>query len=37
MALLACDGPVTRKTDWFEMYEARLHLRRIASRIFPSR
>ena len=27
MALLACDGPVTRKTDWFEMREARLHLR----------
>ncbi|MXP62095.1 LLM class flavin-dependent oxidoreductase [Roseomonas sp. M0104] len=27
MALLACDGPVTRRTDWFEMNEARLHLR----------
>ena len=27
MALLACDAPVTRKTDWFEMREARLHLR----------
>jgi len=27
MALLACDAPVTMKTDWFEMREARLHLR----------
>ena len=27
MALLRCDGPVTRKTDWFEMRDARLHLR----------
>ena len=27
MALLACDEPVTMKTDWFEMREARLHLR----------
>jgi limonene 1,2-monooxygenase len=26
VALLACDGPVTMKTDWFEMNEARLHL-----------
>lgn len=24
--LLACDGPVTMKTDWFELREARLHL-----------
>ena len=27
MALLACEEPVTMKTDWFEMREARLHLR----------
>jgi limonene 1,2-monooxygenase len=27
MALLRCEEPVTRKTDWFEMREARLHLR----------
>jgi len=27
MALFRCDGPVTRRTDWFEMHEARLHLR----------
>jgi limonene 1,2-monooxygenase len=26
VALLACDGPVTMKTDWFELNEARLHL-----------
>jgi len=26
MQLLACDGPVTMKTDWFELREARLHL-----------
>jgi limonene 1,2-monooxygenase len=26
MALLACDEPVTVKTDWFELREARLHL-----------
>lgn len=26
MRLLACDGPVTMKTDWFELREARLHL-----------
>ncbi|WP_158747107.1 LLM class flavin-dependent oxidoreductase [Acidisphaera sp. L21] len=35
MALLACDGPVTRKTDWFEMYEARLHLRPYSEPHFP--
>jgi limonene 1,2-monooxygenase len=27
MALLRCEEPVTMKTDWFEMKEARLHLR----------
>ncbi len=27
MALFESDEPVTRKTDWFEMNEARLHLR----------
>jgi limonene 1,2-monooxygenase len=26
MALLACDEPVTMKTDWFELRQARLHL-----------
>jgi len=26
MQLLACEGPVTMKTDWFELREARLHL-----------
>jgi limonene 1,2-monooxygenase len=35
MALLACDGPVTRKTDWFEMKEARLHLRPYSDPHFP--
>ncbi len=35
MALLACDGPVTRKTDWFEMHEARLHLRPYSDPHFP--
>ncbi len=27
MALLRCEEPATMKTDWFEMREARLHLR----------
>ncbi len=35
MALLRCDGPVTRKTDWFEMNEARLHLRPYTDPHFP--
>ncbi len=35
MALLRCDGPVTRKTDWFEMHEARLHLRPYSDPHFP--
>ena len=35
MALLACDGPVTRKTDWFEMNDARLHLRPYSDPHFP--
>jgi limonene 1,2-monooxygenase len=35
MALLRCDGPVTRKTDWFEMREARLHLRPYSDPHFP--
>lgn len=35
MALLACDAPVTRKTDWFEMNEARLHLRPYSDPHFP--
>ena len=34
-ALLRCDGPVTRKTDWFEMREARLHLRPWSDPHFP--
>ena len=35
MVLLRCDGPVTRKTDWFEMREARLHLRPYSDPHFP--
>ena len=35
MALLACDGPVTRKTDWFELNDARLHLRPYSDPHFP--
>ena len=35
MALLACDGPVTRRTDWFTMVEARLHLRPYSDPHFP--
>ena len=35
MALLRCDAPVTRKTDWFEMREARLHLRPYSHPHFP--
>lgn len=35
MALLRCDGPVTRKTDWFEMREARLHLAPYSDPHFP--
>ncbi len=35
MALLRCDGPVTRKTDWFTMNEARLHLRPYSDPHFP--
>jgi limonene 1,2-monooxygenase len=35
MALLRCDAPVTRKTDWFEMNEARLHLRPYSDPHFP--
>ena len=35
MALLRCDGPVTRKTDWFEMKEARLHLAPYSAPHFP--
>ena len=33
--LLACDGPVTMKTDWFELREARLHLAPYTSPRFP--
>lgn len=44
LALLAYDGPVTRKTDWFEINDAQLHLRpyngtldiRVASQMSPS-
>ena len=35
MALLRCDSPVTRRTDWFEMHEARLHLRPYSDPHFP--
>jgi len=35
IALLRCDGPVTRKTDWFEMHEARLHLRPYSDPYLP--
>ncbi|MGW8813441.1 LLM class flavin-dependent oxidoreductase [Gordonia terrae] len=43
-ALLAYDGPVTRKTDWFELHEAELQMRtysealdiRVASMASPS-
>jgi len=44
LALLSYDGPVTRKTDWFEINDAQLHLRpyngefdiRVASQLSPS-
>lgn len=44
VALLRYDGPVTRKTDWFELNDAQLHLRpyngeldiRVASMLSPS-
>jgi limonene 1,2-monooxygenase len=35
IALLRCDEPVTRKTDWFELNEARLHLRPYSDPHFP--
>lgn len=35
MALLRCEEPVTRKTDWFEMRDARLHLRPYSDPHFP--
>ena len=35
MALLRCEKPVTRKTDWFEMRDARLHLRPYSDPHFP--
>jgi limonene 1,2-monooxygenase len=35
MALLRCDGPVTMKTDWFELREARLHLAPYTDPHFP--
>jgi limonene 1,2-monooxygenase len=35
MALLACDGPVTMKTDWFELRDARLHLAPYSHPRFP--
>ncbi|SNQ45934.1 Limonene 1,2-monooxygenase [Frankia canadensis] len=44
LALLRFDGPVTRRTDWFEINDAQLHLRpygggldiRVASQLSPS-
>ncbi|MCW3476199.1 LLM class flavin-dependent oxidoreductase [Limobrevibacterium gyesilva] len=35
MALLRCEEPVTMKTEWFEMHEARLHLRPYSDPRFP--
>ena len=35
MALLRCDEPVTLKTDWFELREARLHLAPYTDPHFP--
>lgn len=35
IALLRCDGPVTMKTDWFELREARLHLAPYSHPRFP--
>jgi limonene 1,2-monooxygenase len=35
MALLQCDEPVTMKTDWFEMRDARLHLAPYTEPHFP--
>jgi limonene 1,2-monooxygenase len=35
MALLRCKEPVTMKTDWFEMNEARLHLAPYSDPRFP--
>jgi len=35
LALLRCDGPVTMKTDWFELNDARLHLAPYSYPCFP--
>jgi limonene 1,2-monooxygenase len=35
MALLRCDGPVTMKTDWFELRQARLQLAPYTDPHFP--
>jgi limonene 1,2-monooxygenase len=35
MALLRCEDPVTMKTDWFELREARLHLAPYTDPHFP--
>ena len=35
MALLRCEEPVTMKTDWFEMHDARLHLKPYSDPHFP--
>jgi limonene 1,2-monooxygenase len=35
MALLRCDEPVTVKTDWFELRQARLHLAPYTDPCFP--
>src|ERR1019366_8389581 len=35
MALLRCEEPVTMKTDWFEMHDARLHLKPYTDPHFP--
>ena len=35
MALLRCEEPVTMKTDWFELRDARLHLAPYTDPHFP--
>jgi limonene 1,2-monooxygenase len=35
MQLLACEEPVTAKTDWFELRDGRLHLRPYSDPRFP--
>ena len=37
MRLLRCEEPVTMKTDWFELREARLHLAPYTRSALPDR